>query len=115
MVASIVDEVVLGDVMNTAARLEQMAEPGTTLVGPRTVELLTRSFNLEPMPPIEAKGKTDLVAAYRLLGASPEPTHLAVDLVRRTEELSFLRQLLDKAHDEGSPESRDSCGRGWCR
>ena len=64
------DAVVLGDAVNVAARLEQAAQPGEVLIGESTYRLVREAFAVEAVGPVEAKGKSAPVVAYRLLGVS---------------------------------------------
>ena len=61
-----------GDAVNVAARLEQAAAPGEVLLGEPTYRLV-RDAVVEPVEPLDAKGKSEPVPAYRLLvvGAGP--------------------------------------------
>jgi class 3 adenylate cyclase len=56
-----------GDAVNTAARLEQAAAPGSVLIGEQTYRLVRDAVLVEPVDPVLAKGKAEPVAAYRLL------------------------------------------------
>src|SRR6059058_4577562 len=57
-----------GDAVNVAARLEQAAEPGEILLGEQTLRLVHNAVEIEPVAPVEAKGKSEPLAAYRLVG-----------------------------------------------
>jgi class 3 adenylate cyclase len=57
-----------GDAVNIAARLEQAAQPGEILIGEATFRLARDAAEVEPVEPIELKGKSAPLAAYRLLG-----------------------------------------------
>src|SRR5690348_5863719 len=46
-----------GDPVNVAARLEQAAEPGDVLIGDATLALVRGAVELEPVEPLELKGK----------------------------------------------------------
>jgi class 3 adenylate cyclase len=59
-----------GDAVNVASRLEKAALPGTALLGPETARLLQGAVELEPVPPLKLKGKSEPVEAYRLLAGS---------------------------------------------
>jgi len=59
-----------GDTVNVAARLEQAAPVGEILLGDSTYRLTRDALVVEPVEPLELKGKSDRVAAYRLLGVS---------------------------------------------
>ena len=56
-----------GDAVNVAARLEQAAQPGEVLVGEPTLALVRDAADVEPIEPLELKGKSEPVPAYRLL------------------------------------------------
>ncbi len=60
------DTLVTGDAVNVAARLEQAAEPGEVLIGAETYSLVRDAVEVELLPPLAAKGKTDALTAYRL-------------------------------------------------
>jgi class 3 adenylate cyclase/tetratricopeptide (TPR) repeat protein len=59
---------VVGDMVNTASRLQSIAEPGTVLVGDSTVDLTRLSINYESAGVHEVKGKAEPVAAWRATG-----------------------------------------------
>jgi class 3 adenylate cyclase len=58
---------VVGDTVNTTARLETAAEPGTIVVGATTRDRLPREAVAEAMPPLHVKGKAEPLEAYRLV------------------------------------------------
>src|SRR5256886_10009177 len=66
-----------GDAVNVAARLEQAAEPGEVLLGAPTLALAGDAVEVEPVEPLELKGKAEPVPAYRLLNVleAPERRH----------------------------------------
>src|SRR5204863_134103 len=55
----------VGDAVNTAARLQAAAEPGTVLVGAATHRMVEPLFEWEPRVELELKGKAGAVAAHR--------------------------------------------------
>ena len=57
----------IGDAVNVAARLEQAAPPGATLIGAETRRLVRDAVLVEPVEPLALKGKSAPVEAYRLL------------------------------------------------
>jgi len=90
-----------GDAVNVAARLEQAAKPGEILIGPETLGLVRECAETEPVEPLELKGKTDPVAAHRLV-AVREPTerrHVSV-FVGRASELQTLLDAWQRAQEE---------------
>ena len=65
--AATAQRLVTGDTVNTAARLEQAAGPNEVLIGELTWRLVRDAVKVEPIEPLELKGKAERVAAYRLL------------------------------------------------
>src|ERR671936_171278 len=61
-----------GDAVNVAARLEQAAQPGEILVGEETYRLARAAVEVEPVEPLELKGKAERVSAFRLLSENGE-------------------------------------------
>src|SRR5690242_10560328 len=75
---------VTGDAVNVAARLEQAAPPGEVYVGADTVRLAHDRIEVEPVAPLELKGKSEAVAAYRLVAVLvDEPRRLGAAFVGR--------------------------------
>jgi class 3 adenylate cyclase/tetratricopeptide (TPR) repeat protein len=92
-----------GDAVNTAKRLEQAADGGEILIGTVTERLVRHATRLEAVPPVEAKGKSAPVAAWRVLGAIAGADSFArrwdTPLVGRTAELAVLRDGLTASAD----------------
>jgi class 3 adenylate cyclase len=86
-----------GDAVNVAARLEQAAQPGEVLVGEPTLRLVREAAEVEPVEPLELKGKAEPVPAYRLLRVrdSPEWRH-DMRFVGREHELALVREALER-------------------
>src|SRR5262245_43973453 len=61
------ENLVTGDAVNVAARLEQAASAGETLIGERTFSLVRDAVRVDAVEPLELKGKAEPVPAYRLL------------------------------------------------
>jgi len=99
---------VSGDAVNVAARLEQAAPPGEILLGERTLELVRDSVQVEPVEPLELKGKSEPVPAYRLIDvadrAAGPAVRLSAPLVGRDTELAALRDAFERAVAERSCE-----------
>jgi class 3 adenylate cyclase/tetratricopeptide (TPR) repeat protein len=64
----------MGVTVHLAARMEQIAEPGTVLLTAPTARLAQGMLQLLPLGPIELKGISHPVPAFRLLGASEHPS-----------------------------------------
>ena len=100
---------VSGDAVNTAARLQQGAEPGEVLAGERTVRATTDAVRYGPPRHLEARGKADGVVVRPALDARPEAAverhpRLAAPLVGRDDELGLLRALAARAQRERSAQ-----------
>jgi class 3 adenylate cyclase len=58
---------VIGDVVNTAKRLETATPAGEITVSDALYQALGKELAVEPCKPIVAKGKTEAIVAWRLL------------------------------------------------
>ncbi|MFD1115131.1 AAA family ATPase, partial [Sphaerisporangium aureirubrum] len=86
---------VIGDTVNTAARLQSAAEGGEILVGDEVARMVRAQATLDPVPPLTLKGKSSPVRAWRLLSLEPygrRPDEDQIPLVGREEEMEQLRQ-----------------------
>jgi class 3 adenylate cyclase/tetratricopeptide (TPR) repeat protein len=94
------DYTVMGDVTNTAARLQGAAGAGEILVGRATHAATDHAIEYEKVPPVRAKGKDKPVPAFRAIRARSGPTERrtsAVPLVGRTTELELLERLWEQS------------------
>ena len=90
----------IGDTTNLAARLQQGAEPDTIVVSESTSRLVQGYIRLEPLPPIEVKGKTEPVSIYKVVGTLPRRSPIVSrgertlsPFVGRERELATLEAL----------------------
>src|SRR5262249_26083894 len=67
----------IGDTTNLAARLQQDAEPDTIWISESTSRLVQGGIRVEPLPPIEVKGKTEPVPIYKVIGTFPRRSPIA--------------------------------------
>ena len=94
------DYTAVGDTTNLAARLQQLAEPGTILLSETTSRLVQGYVRVQALGPIQVKGKTAPVTAYKVLGLGPRRSSLEGDdrifsrFVDRERELLDLQELL---------------------
>ena len=100
------DYTAIGDTTNLAARLEQIAEPGTILMSESTMRFLHGAVEMEALEPIHVKGKEAPIRAFRILGAGSLHSEPAVlgsgDLspfVGREREVALLDELRKRAAD----------------
>ncbi len=94
-----------GDALNVAARLQQAAQPGAVLIAEATLRLVGEAVDVEPIGPIGLKGKSEPVAAFRLLAAraASERRHDTV-FVGRGRELRLLGEAWEQAVAEKRSE-----------
>jgi class 3 adenylate cyclase/tetratricopeptide (TPR) repeat protein len=84
-----------GDAVNVAARLEQAAAPGEILIGPETWRLVRDAVAVEALAPLELKGKSLPVAAYRLLRIGGDPPSSRAVETPMVGRITHLRMLGD--------------------
>jgi class 3 adenylate cyclase len=89
----------LGDAVNVAARLEQVAQPNEILLGAETLRLVRDAVEVAPVEPLTLKGKGERVRAFRLLSVDPAAPGRARKfdgpLVGRQRELGLVRDAWD--------------------
>jgi class 3 adenylate cyclase len=73
---------VSGDSVNVAARLEQVAPPGETLLSGSTLQLVRDAVEVEPVEPLALKGKPEPFRAFRLVSVDATGEGVA----RRSDE-----------------------------
>ena len=87
----------VGDVVNTAARLESAAPLGGVLVDGWTYRATERAIRYEPAEAVEAKGKSEPVEAWVAVAPRsivPEQVRVGgLPLVGRDAEADLLREL----------------------
>ena len=88
------ETLVTGDAVNVAARFEQAAAPGETLIGSKTRGLVRDAVETEETEPLELKGKAEPLQAHRVLVVDPDAPSVARRLDRpmvgRARELERL-------------------------
>ncbi|HET6813965.1 MAG TPA: AAA family ATPase [Actinomycetota bacterium] len=94
------DALVLGDAVNVAARLEQVAAPGEVLLGQSTYRLVRDAVEAERVTPLYLKGKGAPVVAYRLGQVDPgAPGHARrqdAPIVGREPELRLVAWMYER-------------------
>jgi class 3 adenylate cyclase/tetratricopeptide (TPR) repeat protein len=92
-----------GDAVNVAARLEQAALAGEILIGEETLGLARDAVEVELVEPLELKGKSEHVPAFRLLSVSGEEgfsRRLDVPMVGREREQLQLASVWERVVSE---------------
>jgi len=98
---------VAGDLVNTAARLQGVAEPGAVLVGDSTYQAASAAIAFHPMGEQALKGKASPEPAWKALrviagrGGSGRSEGLEAPFVGRDEELALLKDLFHATTREG--------------
>jgi class 3 adenylate cyclase/tetratricopeptide (TPR) repeat protein len=98
------DYTAVGQTTHLAARMEQLARPGTTLLTADTLRLVEGYVEVTPLGPVPVKGLQEPVEVYELRRAGPVRTRLQAAATRgltrfvgRDTELDTLRHALARA------------------
>ena len=103
------DRMLTGDAVNIAARLQTSAQPGHILVGPTVYASTKDVIEYQELEPLELKGKAERVPAWRVLRIKArtrgERPRLGMEarMVGRDEELSVLKQTLQRVQTDSRP------------
>ena len=96
----------VGQTTHLAARMEQMARPGTILLTPDTLALAEGFVQVAPRGPVPVKGLAAPLPVFELEGASPARSRLQATASRgltvfvgRDAEMALLRQALAQASE----------------
>jgi class 3 adenylate cyclase/tetratricopeptide (TPR) repeat protein len=109
---------VSGDLVNTAARLQSVAPPGTVLVGEATYRAASEAIAFEPAGEQLLKGKAAPVPAYRALrvvarrGGAGRNVQLEAPFVGRAPELRMLKDFHLATAAERRPRLVSVIGQG---
>jgi len=92
-----------GDAVNVAARLQQAAQRGQTLLDETTLRLARDAVEAEPVEALALKGKREAVPAWRLVAVSAVAAERRFDspLVGREKELGTLTEVWERARAPG--------------
>jgi class 3 adenylate cyclase/tetratricopeptide (TPR) repeat protein len=99
---------VIGDAVNTAARLADAAAVGTVYAGESTASTTRRLASWRQLRPLRLKGKRAPVESYELLGMLDAPGTRAgmgdeAPFVGRETELAWVASRLAEVDDRGEP------------
>jgi class 3 adenylate cyclase/tetratricopeptide (TPR) repeat protein len=98
VVTGTAERLVTGDAVNVASRFEQAAAPGEVLLGETTYALAREAVVAERVEPLELKGKSTPLPAFRLVSLlnAPERSHSS-RFVGREIELALIREAWQRA------------------
>jgi len=104
------DYTAVGQTTHLAARMEQVASPGTVVIAPATLALVEGYVEVKPLGPVPIKGLADAVEVYEVTGAGSARTRFQASarrgltrFVGRDAELEQLRraqQLVGAGHGQ---------------
>jgi len=97
------DYTAVGQTTHLAARMEQLARPGTTLMTEATLHEAEEYVQVKPLGPTPIKGLTEPIPVYEVIGAGAARTRLQASAARgltrfvgRDAEVEQLRQALEQ-------------------
>jgi class 3 adenylate cyclase/predicted ATPase len=98
------DYTAVGQTTHLAARMEQLADPGTILLAPDTLALAEGFVQIAPLGPVAVRGLPTPIEVYELTGASAVRSRLQATATRgltrfvgRDSEMEQLGRVLDQA------------------
>jgi class 3 adenylate cyclase/tetratricopeptide (TPR) repeat protein len=97
---------VMGDVINTASRLQNAAPPGRLIVGTETWRSTRDLIQYEELEPVVAKGKAAPVEAWVAVAAIAAPAERpsrVTPFVGRDREIALVESVWGRAVDERRP------------
>jgi class 3 adenylate cyclase len=102
-------ERIIGDVVNTASRLQSVAAPGQVVVDERTYRSSRDAVNFETIEAVELRGKEQKQAVWLATGLRSRygvavEEEAATTFVGREEELSLLTDSFDRSVSRQSPQ-----------
>jgi class 3 adenylate cyclase len=98
---------VMGDAVNTAARLQAAAPAEGVLVGEQTHAATAREIEYEALAPVHAKGKSEPLRAWLARSATAAPAERLVSnapFVGRDTEMELLGRAWARASSERQPQ-----------
>ena len=98
------DYTAIGQTVHLAARMEQMAMPGSVLMTPDTLRLAEGYVRVKVLGPVNVKGLNEPIEVYEITGAGPVRSRLQAAAARgltrfvgRAAEFDTLCQALERA------------------
>ena len=97
------DFLVTGDAVNTAARLQQLADPWAIVCGERTASAAAGHFTFGAPAELSAKGKRAPLKALPLIGRAAARARVQIPLFGRDGDLAQLELAADRVLDDKRP------------
>ncbi len=102
-------EGIVGDVVNTASRLQNLASPGQVVVDERTYRATRHAIDFEALDEVTLRGKEGKHSVWRSTGLRSRygvavEEEAATAYVGRADELSLLADSFDRAVTRGTPQ-----------
>jgi class 3 adenylate cyclase len=97
----------LGDLVNSASRIQSVAAPGTVLTGPITADLVRESIEMVDAGIHTVKGKEEPISAYRAIrtlaerGGRGRADAIEPPFVGRNSELRLIKDLFHATGNDG--------------
>ena len=97
---------VLGDTINTAARLSGLAKPNEIVISADTYKQAEGYFNFEALEPTTVKGKAEPIKPYRVISPKDDPTKthrlsgMRAELIGRKVEMAQLQEAVENLKQE---------------
>jgi class 3 adenylate cyclase/tetratricopeptide (TPR) repeat protein len=92
------DYTAMGDVVNTASRLQEVAQPGTVLVGAATRDLCSSAIRFQAVDPVQLRGRKQETAIWRAISVETAAVSRRwasdVPFVGRRAELGMMRATM---------------------
>jgi class 3 adenylate cyclase len=96
----------VGDTVNLAARIQQLAEPGSILITENTHRLVEGLFRCEALGKVEVRGKSEPVFAFRVLGSGKSRSRFEARagkgltrFIGRERELEILWDCFERSRE----------------
>jgi len=100
------DYIALGQTTHLAARMEQLAAPGTVLLAPTTLQLAEGYVQVTARGPVAVRGLPEPIEVYEIVGPGAVRSRLHAAAARgltrfvgRDREIDQLRRALEQAQD----------------